>query len=71
VAFGDIGTLLVRLSRPLTGPFPRELDLRLAHRHLDLVLGALRASTAAADAQLSGPALSLVQLQNLGAAESL
>src|SRR5439155_5023313 len=43
VAFGDIGLLLVRLSRPLPGPFPRELDMRLAHRHLDLVLAALEA----------------------------
>jgi len=42
VTFGDIGTMLVRLSRPLPGGVPRDLDNRLAHRHLDLVLAGLR-----------------------------
>jgi AcrR family transcriptional regulator len=42
VTFGDLGTLLVRLSRPLPGPVPAEVDNRLAHRHLDLVLAGLR-----------------------------
>ena len=42
VSFGDIGTLLVRLSRPLPGPVPPELNDELAHRHLDLVLAGLR-----------------------------
>jgi AcrR family transcriptional regulator len=41
VSFGDIGTMLVRLSRPLTGVAP-DVDNRLAHRHLDLVLAGLR-----------------------------
>jgi AcrR family transcriptional regulator len=67
VAFGDIGTLLVRLSRPLPGPFPRELDLRLAHRHVDLFLDALRMSPGSRPTELSGPALTLGELQNLGA----
>lgn len=44
VTFGDIGTLLVRLSRPLPGPIPTELNDELAHRHLDLALAGLRAS---------------------------
>jgi hypothetical protein len=44
VTFGDLGTLLVRLSRPLPGPMSAETDNRLAHRHLDLVLAGLRAS---------------------------
>lgn len=43
VTFGDLGTLLVRLSRPLPGPVDPELDNTLAHRHLDLVLAGLRA----------------------------
>ncbi len=42
VTFGDLGTLLVRLSRPLPGAVPAALDNRLAHRHLDLVLAGLR-----------------------------
>ncbi len=63
IDFGDIGLLLVRLSRPLPGPFPRELDLELAHRHLDLFLSALRAPAS----ELHGPALSLPQLQQIGA----
>jgi AcrR family transcriptional regulator len=68
VAFGDVGPLLVRLSRPLPGPFPRELDASLAHRHLDLVLAGLRAGSDAGTGRLSGPALSLTDLQRLGGA---
>jgi hypothetical protein len=67
VAFGDIGTLLVRLSRPLPGPFPRETDLSLAHRHVDLLLAALRTSPGTHPPPLGGPALSLEQLRNLDA----
>jgi AcrR family transcriptional regulator len=69
IAFGDVGLLLVRLSRPLPGPLPPELDLRLAHRHLDLVLGAFRA-TPSPQAELSGPRLSLSELQDIGRASS-
>lgn len=42
VTFADIGTLLVRLSRPLPGPVPIAVNDDLAHRHLDLVLAGLR-----------------------------
>ena len=42
VASGDIGLLLVRLTRPLPGPFAPEIASGLAHRHLDLVLAGLR-----------------------------
>src|SRR3954463_1276683 len=42
VEFADIGTLLVRLSRPLPGPVPTEVNDVLAHRHLDLVLAGMR-----------------------------
>ncbi len=51
VSFGDVGTLLVRLSRPLPGPVDAELDNRLAHRHLDLVLAGLRAADAVLEAE--------------------
>jgi AcrR family transcriptional regulator len=66
VAFGDIGVMLVRLSRPLPGGFPPALDLRLAHRHVDLLLAALEAQAESTRATLSGPALTLAELQNLG-----
>lgn len=59
VAFADIGTLLVRLSRPLPGPIPPDVDWSLAHRHVDLFLDALRT----AHTPLPGPALSLGDLQ--------
>jgi AcrR family transcriptional regulator len=59
VAFADIGTLLVRLSRPLPGPISPEVDRSLAHRHVDLFLDALRSPHTV----LTGPALSLADLQ--------
>jgi len=61
IAFGDIGTLLVRLSRPLPGPIPPDVDRRLAHRHVDLLLQALRVQAP----PLTGPALSLDDLQHI------
>jgi hypothetical protein len=42
VVSGDIGLLLVRLTRPLPGPFAPEIAGALAHRHLDLLLAGLR-----------------------------
>ncbi|MDQ2839206.1 MAG: TetR/AcrR family transcriptional regulator [Actinomycetota bacterium] len=55
VTFGDIGLMLVRLARPLPGPIPPELNDRLAHRHLDLLIEGLRPHPArqAAEAGLS------------------
>ena len=47
ISFGDIGTLLVRLSRPMPGGLDRELDDRLAHRHLEVALAGLRAGVPA------------------------
>jgi AcrR family transcriptional regulator len=67
IDFGDVGLLLVRLARPLPGPFPAELDLRIAHRHLDLVLAALRPPPVGATPELGGPTLSLAELQRIGA----
>ncbi|HEX6470441.1 MAG TPA: helix-turn-helix domain-containing protein [Streptosporangiaceae bacterium] len=61
VTFGDIGLLLVRLSRPLPGAFPPDVQHALAHRHADLFLAGLRAD--AAERPLSGPALDLTDLQ--------
>jgi AcrR family transcriptional regulator len=64
VTFGDIGLILVRLSRPLPGQIPVEIQNPLAHRHADLFLAGLR--TVPSAAQVSGPALELVDLQKLG-----
>jgi AcrR family transcriptional regulator len=61
VASGDVGVLLVRLSRPLPGPFPPAVNRSLAHRHLDLVLDGLR-SRAAPGAPLAGPAMTFDDL---------
>lgn len=60
--FADIGLLSVRLARPLLGPIPRDLDNRLAHRHLDLLLDGLRADRAAPATPLPEPALTLADL---------
>jgi len=63
VTFGDVGLMLVRLSRPLPGPIPAEIQDALAHRHADLFLSGLRADSPAP--ALSGPALELDDLQEL------
>jgi len=62
VTSGDIGMLIVRLSRPLPGGFPPEINYRLSHRHLNLVIDGLRA-TARQPAELGGPALTLTDLR--------
>jgi AcrR family transcriptional regulator len=62
VAPGDIGLLLVRLTRPLPGPFPPEVDHGLAHRHLDLVLAGLR-SPNRSSAPLPEPAMTFDDLR--------
>jgi AcrR family transcriptional regulator len=66
--FADIGFLLVRLARPLPGSLPRDLDNRLAHRHLELLLDGLRTDRAEPAAPLPGPALSLADLLEPGGA---
>ena len=60
ISFGDIGTLLVRLSRPLPGPVPTDVNDELAHRHLDLVLAGLRAGP-----DVPGKGLSRAELRAL------
>jgi AcrR family transcriptional regulator len=62
VAFGDIGLMIIRISRPLPGPFPRQVNDDLAHRHLDLLVGGLATAEAGAD-KLSGPSLGLEDLR--------
>ena len=66
--FADIGLLLVRLARPLPGPIPRDLDNRLAHRHLELLLDGLRSDRAEPAVPLPEPALTLADLLAAGGA---
>jgi AcrR family transcriptional regulator len=65
VTSGDIGTLLVRLSRPLPGTVPAELNNQLAHRHLKLLIEGLRPS-GSRHRVLGGPALAHRHLRALG-----
>jgi AcrR family transcriptional regulator len=44
VTVADIGTLLVRLARPLPGRLPTDVNDALAHRHLDLFVEGVRAA---------------------------
>lgn len=66
VTFADVGMLLVRMARPLPGPIPRDLDNRLAHRHLDLLLDGLRAGRLNPAAPLPEPTLTLADLMAAG-----
>ena len=65
VAFGDVGLLLIRLGRPLPGPFPRALDDALAHRHLELAIDGLRTAGNRTAGRLLGTALTLDDLRTL------
>jgi hypothetical protein len=62
VTFADIGMMLVRIARPLPGPFDPELKHELARRHLELFVRALRAP---AEHKLGGPALEAADLADL------
>lgn len=66
VTFADIGLMVIRLSRPFPGTFSPEVNASLAHRHLDLLIGGLRA-TAEHPVSLSGPALGLGDLRTMSA----
>src|SRR5215470_2214020 len=68
VTSGDIGMLIVRLSRPLAG-FPPEIQYGLSHRHLNLLIDGLRA-TARQPAELGGPALTLADLRQVPRSEA-
>jgi AcrR family transcriptional regulator len=65
-AFADVGLMLGRLSRSLPGAFADELNARLAHRHLDIVLDGLRADARPRPTVLPGPALDRKELRELG-----
>jgi AcrR family transcriptional regulator len=65
VSIGDIGMLLVRMARPLPGPVSAELNLELAHRHLDLLIDGLRVRDDT-EVELTGPRLSFGDLHVLG-----
>jgi AcrR family transcriptional regulator len=66
VTFADIGLLIVRLSRPLPGPFPREVNDALSHRHLDLVVNGMRGDASSATSEkIGGPSMSLRDLQKV------
>jgi AcrR family transcriptional regulator len=67
VASGDIGLLLVRLTRPLPGPFPPAVHQGLAHRHLDLVLAGLREPNQPA-AALPDPTMTFADLRGMQSA---
>ncbi len=63
VVVGDIGTVLIRFSRPLPGQLPPELDDGLAHRHLDLLIDGLRALAGRGAGTLRGPSTTLEDLR--------
>jgi AcrR family transcriptional regulator len=66
VTFADIGLLIIRLSRPLPGAFPHELDASLAHWHLEIVIDGLRTVRDPSAPALAGPALTLGDLRTFG-----
>jgi AcrR family transcriptional regulator len=65
VTFADISLLLIRLSRPLTGPFSHTLQHELARRHLELVLDGMRVRNSGDITPLPQPALTLDELRSL------
>jgi AcrR family transcriptional regulator len=65
VTFADISLLLIRLSRPLSGPFSRTLQDELARRHLELLLDGLRVRPGDHTPPLPHPAMTLNQLRSL------
>lgn len=64
VKFADVGMVLVRLSRPLPGPIPAELNDRLAHRHLELFVEGMRSLDAQIQT-LNGPRLTREDLRRM------
>jgi AcrR family transcriptional regulator len=66
VELGDIGPMLIRLSRPLPGRLPRDLDDALAHRQLDVLIDGLRAVPDRPAGMLRGPAVTIEDLRYAG-----
>ena len=69
VTFGDIGLMIIRMSRPLPGPFSRHVNEGLGHRHLDLLVGGLENAGVGAR-QLGGPSLSLDDLRTMSSEQT-
>ena len=67
MTFGDIGLMIIRISRPLPGPFPHHVNESLGHRHLDLLVGGLVGVGAR---QLGGPSLSLDDLRTMSSEQT-
>jgi AcrR family transcriptional regulator len=65
VTFADIGMMLVRIARPLPGPLSAELKDELARRHLELFIRGLRAGASGEATELTGPELSLAELNEM------
>jgi len=63
---GDIGLMVMRLTRPLPGLLPRSLDDSSAHRHLDLLLDGLRAAGPAATLPPAHPPLGMARSASTG-----
>ncbi len=64
VTVADVGTMLVRISRPLPGPLPPEVKDDLARRHLELFLRALDPRPGPR-APLPGAAMTFADLRHL------
>jgi AcrR family transcriptional regulator len=60
ITAADIGLLVVRLSRPLPGAFSDEVNREIGHRHLDLLIGGIRA--AAPSSPVEGPVMTMDDL---------
>jgi AcrR family transcriptional regulator len=65
VTAGDIGMLIVRMTRPLPGPLSAEVNNGLSHRHLALLIDGLR--PASREPVLPGPALTMDDLRAMPA----
>lgn len=65
ITFADIGTMLVRIARPLPGPMTAEAKNELARRHLALFIRCLTPERIPGMPGLPGPALSRRELHEL------